>query len=88
MKSNYAERYSSTVTQTKWATICYLVRLLLLFIRCMTTCVASQKPYIRFPEVLNYVRHGCLVSPRYYMFVLVILMVYFHGFKAEFDLLL
>jgi hypothetical protein len=88
MKSNYAERCFFQLPKQSWATICYLVRLLLLFIRCMKMCVASQKPYIRFPEVLSYDRHSCLVSPRYYMFVLVILMVYFHGFKAEFALLL
>jgi hypothetical protein len=27
--------------------------------------VASQTPHVRFPEVFNYIRQGCLVSPKY-----------------------
>ena len=50
--------------------------------------VASQTPHARFPEVFNYIRQGCLVSPKYYIFVLVILKVYLHGFMSGFGLVL
>ena len=50
--------------------------------------VASQTPHVRLPEVFNYIRQGCLVSPKYYIFVLVILKVYLHGFKFGFGLVL
>ena len=54
----------------------------------MKMCVASQIPHVRFAEVLNYVRQGRLVDPKYDSFVLVFLKVYLYGFKSGCGLLL